>query len=481
MPPLKRFAPLAIFILLALLLCACGQTDIASVDPAPTPALSTKLVAAARSESETAAAGTLPKLNTDDHIPYLTSPFLTRIMPDEPLKRGDAIEALYTLLENPIEGACSFSDVAEGSELYEALRCMTAWGVVSDSAGEFRPNDMLSRAQLMTMLARFYPPLPADMDEPYVGSFRRRSADVERLPEDTIPAFEDTTDHWAAAAIENAVDRGWIEPGGKFYPDAAVTRAEFCHILNRVLGRSGDLAVILLSGEYTSYFDLPADHEYYADVLEASCVHEFYYSDENMEYWCSETLEPGFHRAGGRLYYVQEDGSLLRNAWLEQWEFDENGCYTTGLDDLDEIVRGILLEIDADNKSDRDALRAAFLYCTHDHIYIYHNWYTYGFDGVHDEFSFRARRFFESGGGYCYDYAAGFGILARALGYNCYIVKAQVNEYYAPHGFVVIPEDGVNYIYDPELESARPARHADFGLFRITNYSIYDYWYTPWW
>ena len=45
----------------------------------------------------------------------------------------------------------------------------------------------------------------------------------------------------------------------------------------------------------------------------------------------------------------------------------------------------------------------------------------------------------------------------------------------------MIPEDGINYIYDPEMESTRPWRHADFGLFRITNGSIYNYWYSPWW
>lgn len=479
--PVKRWALIAIFILLALALCACGQTDITALEPEATPTLSTKLIAAQREPSETVQAGTLPQLETDRHIVYLEPIKFNCFAPDQPMRRGDAIESLYTLLKNPIEGRCSFADVDEDDELYEALCCMTAWGVVSDSTGDFNPTGLLSRAQLVSMLAHFYPAAPDDdVQAPYVGSFQRRSAEVERVPQDDAPAFSDIDGHWAATAIENAVARGWIDPGGKFYPDAAVTRAEFCHILNRVLGRHGDTAVVQLSGEYASYTDLPADHEYFSDVLEASCAHKFVFDENGTECWRSETLEPGFQRVGGKLYYVQEDGTLLRNASLQQWDFDENGCYTTGVEETDAMLQSILLSLGTDDMSQSDALRKVYLYCTHGRSYIYHNYYTYGFDGVNDEFAFRALLFFKAGGGYCYDFAAGFGLLARSLGYNCYIVKATVNQYYAPHGFVVIPENGTNYIYDPELESQRDYI-SDYGLYRIVNHTIFNYWYDPWW
>lgn len=479
--PVKRGALIAIFILLALALCGCVQTDIAAVEPEATPALSSKLLASQREQSETVQAGTLPKLAADTHIVYLEPIKFNRFAPDQPMRRGDAIKSLYALLENPIEGRCSFADVDEDDELYEALCCLTAWGVVSDSTGDFNPGGLLSRAQLMSMLSHFYPAAPSDdVPEPYVGSFHRRSADVERVPQSEPIPFNDTDGHWAQAAIENALERGWIDGGGKFHPDAAVTRAEFCHILNRVMGRHGDEAVALLSGEYASYTDVPADHEYFSDVLEASCEHKYYYNESGIERWCSETLTSGFQRVGGKLYYVQDDGSLLRNASYKQWYFDENGCYTTGVAETDEMLQSILLSLGTDDMSQSQALRKAYLYCTRGRSYIYHNYYTYGFDGVNDEFAFRALLFFKSGGGYCYDFAAGFGLLARSLGYDCYIVKATVNQYYAPHGFVVIPENGVNYIYDPELESQRDYI-ADYGLYRITNHSIFDYWYDPWW
>lgn len=492
---LKRAALIAIFILLALVLSACGETALEAVAPEATPTLSSKLLASVRTESDTRQAGSLPRFVTDEHIAYLqpnrTGEELNRtdkplrqsndlIQPDEPLCRGDAVMALYKLTENRVQGGCSFSDVSEDDALYKALCCMTGWGVVTDSTGEFNPDGLCSRAQLVTMLSRYYPPEAEDVEAPYVGSFRRRSAEMERVGEMDIPSFADTVGHWASEAVENAVDRGWIDAGGKFYPDAAVTRGEFCRIMNRVLGRRGDEAMAVLSGEYDFFSDLPSYHEYYADVLEATCSHEYYYGDDGVERWSSEALEEGLHRAGGRLYYVQADGTLLRNGSVQQWDFDEDGCYTTGVEELDDMICDILLQLGTDNMSQSEALRAAYLYCTHGHTYIYHNWYTYGFDGVHDENAFRALRFFKSWGGYCYDFAAGFGLLARALGYNCYIVQAQVNQYYAPHGWVVIPENGINYIYDPELESQRDYI-SDFGLFRVTNHAVFHYWYTPWW
>ncbi len=476
---MKRCALLAIFILLALLLTGCARTEIVALEPEPTPCVSVKRMAGERESAPEA--GSLPHFITEEHILYLEPVLDGCIAPDAPITRGDACRALYKLLENPIEGGCSFSDIDESDALYDIVSCLTAWGIVSDSTGEFDPRGMLSRAQLVTMLARFYPPEPEERPaEPYIGTFRRRSAEVERVPSEPTPEFSDTENHWAEAAIRNAARRGWVEAGGRFYPDAAVTRAEFCRILNRALDRHGDEAAALLSGRGGLFRDLPDDHADYADVLEASCPHEFLYED-GRECWRSRTLEPGLHRAAGRLYYVREDGSVLRSGRVGQWDFDENGRYTTGVAELDDVIRGILLELGTDGMSDDDALRAAYLYCTHGRTYIYHSWQSYGFDGAHDEFAFRALLFFKAGGGYCYDYAAGFGLLARALGFNAYIVKAQVNEYYAPHGFVVIPEDGINYIYDPEMESTRPWRHADFGLFRITNGSIYNYWYTPWW
>lgn len=421
----------------------------------------------------------VPLLNREEHIAYMAPEADGSFQPDGLLTRGQVAQMLYTLLKNPKEGACSFSDIGPDDACYEAVAGLTAWGVFSDSAGSFRPDDLISRAQLFTMLKAFYP-LSETESLPYVGSFLRRQGQFEApemLP--GIASFSDIAGHWAQAAIESAVALDWLDPGGAFGPDVAVTRAEFCQTMNRILGRSGDEGTILVSGAFTLYSDVPADHPSFADIMEASCSHD-YESENGAEVWLGFPLEPGFHRLLGRLYYVNENGRLLRNTRYLNWDFDANGRYTTGLAEVDDLISQILLELGTDDMSASQALRAAYRRCVRGPVYIKIPWVGDYPDYEHLEYAYRTQRFFVYGGGNCYDYAAAFGLLARALGFNAYIVQAQINQYYADHSWVVIPENGVNFIYDPEMESTR-SRHYGYDLFRIYNHSIYNYWYSPWW
>jgi len=476
---MKKYIRPGLLLLMLMLLGGCGRTIVAH-EPAATPSLSSYLIASRR-DPEGRPVG-LPTLETDSHTPYMSALLKNYFYPDRPVTRVQLCRILYPLMTNPVEGSCRFSDMPETDPDYEAVACLTAWGIFTDSDGEFRPDDMLSRAQLVSILSRFYP-APGDTDAlPRMGSFLKHRLTVEK-PAEPTPAFTDIAGHWAQAAIQNAADRGWIEAGGKFYPDAAVTRSELCRILNRVLDRNCDEAAVILMGSYSGFTDVPSTNSFYGDIMEATQEHSYIRDENGVELWPCEALEPGFHRVLGRLYYVKEDGTLFRNEDYGLLHFDENGRYTTGLPELDDAIAEIFLELGTDDMSQSEALREAYLYCTHDHVYINHNWYSYGFtDYYNDQFPRRALKFIQTGGGQCYDYAACFGLMARNLGYyDAYIVKAEVNQYYAPHGWVVIPEDGVNYIYDPELESTRPGRHADFGLYAIENFDVYSYWYTPWW
>ncbi len=463
---------LAIFIILALCLSGCGPrlqplgdgTALFEAPPTPDPS----------------ARHNLPRLETGEHIPYMAPLSDDTFGPEELVTRGEAAQMLYTLLANPIEGHCSFGDIFPKDDCYEAVAGLAAWGVIADSTGDFNPEALFSRAQLVTMLSAFYPP-DGQGKAPYVGSFLRREAEHESasiLP--GIASFSDTAGHWSAGAVENAVARGWIEPGGEFGPDVAVTRAEFCRILNTVLGRRADVGTVTLSPDIPKFSDVPASHEAYGDIMEACTVHEYIPMD-GFEVWQGFPLTPGFHRVQGQLYFVDSEGQLVRNQSISNWRFDENGRYTTGVAEVDAKLAEVLQSLGADDMADWQALQAAYNYCVQGKVYIKHPWPSYGCEDDRDEHAYRALRFMETGGGTCYDFAAAFGLLARSLGYHCYIVFAQINQFYAPHGWVVIPEGGVNYIYDPEMEATRPWRHDGFDLYRITNHSIYHYWYSPWW
>ncbi|MBD3922391.1 5'-nucleotidase C-terminal domain-containing protein [Paenibacillus sp. PR3] len=74
----------------------------------------------------------------------------------------------------------------------------------------------------------------------------------------TAVSFEDVAvDYWAAAGIQNAVERGIASgyPDGTFRPDGATTRAEFAAMLGRAFGLKGDAANA--SAKFTDWSRVP--------------------------------------------------------------------------------------------------------------------------------------------------------------------------------------------------------------------------------
>jgi hypothetical protein len=75
--------------------------------------------------------------------------------------------------------------------------------------------------------------------------------------------FSDTAGHWAHDYINTAVSEGIIEgyPDGRFRPDKAVTRAEFCAMVNKALGNNGTANI--------TFRDVDHNDWYYGDVAKA--------------------------------------------------------------------------------------------------------------------------------------------------------------------------------------------------------------------
>lgn len=402
-----------------------------------------------------------PQLDTDEHRVYLSADEDGLIHPDQTVTRGETAQILYSLMLNPVEGKCDFADIPEDHPLRPALECLICWDVISYGTGDFRPDDPITRAELVTMLEAFY---PAD--------------------ESAGTSFSDMEGHWAAAAAENALTRGWIDASENFDPSGSIRRDEFCRLMNRAMGRCCDSAAVILSEDYPAPFrDLGPTSLYYEDMMEAACAHEFQ-MENGAECWTlSQSLPTGLHHSYGRLYCVDENGTVLRSTNYEEvWDFAADGRYTTGVTALDELITEILCQIIQPYMEGDEDLREAYLYVKRDHEYARIPWTLYNCPEDSLEYQYRALRFLPGDSGCCYDYACAFGYLARALGYKAYIVYGEINENYEAHGWVIIPEDGVDYMYDPEMEDVRDWRHFDFDLFRLQNgWRPYMYWYEPWW
>lgn len=190
-------------------------------------------------------------LKTGDHDPYLAGYAGDYFRPNRKMTRADVCEMLYTLLkEKPTDLSYNFTDVQESDSYGPAVAAMNALGVVSGvSADRFAPNSLVTRAQFVLMLAKFF-----------------EKAEVE--PE---PSFTDITpEHWAYKSIGVAESRGWISgySDGTFRPNANITRAQITVMINVALERRGE--GYAADRDTQKFVDVAKDSWCYLDVTEAA-------------------------------------------------------------------------------------------------------------------------------------------------------------------------------------------------------------------
>lgn len=358
--------------------------------------------------------------------------------PENGVTKRELCEMLCPLLEGLLPGEAEFTDLQEGDKGYETVASMYAAGLLPEQAGEpFGPDEQTTRKELAYILRRLAEALTAEEAER-----------TERLAED--------------------VSAGLSVPDTDPVTDEYITRAELAAVLVRLADREVRGTALFIAER------LPRDMHWgdYAWDYVADAVTEGDVPDP----------EPGVHRIYGWLYATWEDGSLVTDMDYGVWTFGMDGRYTTGSAELDEYLEEYLAESGAEDLPDEEALQAAYLYVKYNYVYqiLPEDMEGEGVGEMGWEYE-RALRFFRYGGGPCYGYAAAFGLMARALGRTAYIVSAEVNEYHGQHAFVVIPEGDTDYIYDVELEATRQERHADLELYRMLNYTIYNYWYESDW
>lgn len=365
----------------------------------------------------------MPELETGQHIAYMPLPFETGMFaPDNALtvlQLAECAVSLFAVEVEPTEAFVSVSSLSlESADVLKTLGVMT--GSSLNPLKEARVRDMVS------VFAAFYP--------------RGPEFSFAHIPEDD-PDY---------AAFCTAASLGWFDGGtGDLDPDAVVTRGEAAHFINRVLGR-GSMA---LDEDMSGFFaDVPPGHPYRNDIIEAAVLHTYRMAD-GAEKWTAAVavprLETGLYRSGTLLRCIDEDGYAVINGEWGGFEFDEDGVYTCGMPELDELVQDVLIELGAGEMEDMDALRAAYNYTRDSFSYLRRNYYDPGAEGWGEQ---EAYTMLSTGMGNCYCYAAAFYELSRALGFDARLISGFVASNRSPHGWVEFDIDGERYICDTELE-----------------------------
>lgn len=233
-------------------------------------------------------------LNTEDHFAYIIGypkdyrtgeptddESLWPVEPQGDITRAEVATIFFRMLTDDARSenwsqTNDYTDVASTDWYNNAISTLSNMGIISgDPSGAFRPDDSITRAEF-TKIA--------------VGFFDKAGDYVDGTYDDV------SSSDWYADFIDAAVDLGLIEgyPDGTIRPEATITRAEACTIVNRTLGRVPDKDHLLPADEMRVWPDNSDTNEwYYAQIQEATNSHDYeWIGEENdqIENW-TEKLE----------------------------------------------------------------------------------------------------------------------------------------------------------------------------------------------
>ena len=217
-----------------------------------------------------------------DHVWFVRGYPDGSFRPGQSITRAEVSMILWRLLDSEAkfaERTNDFSDVNNGWYA-RAVSYLAFRGIVAGYPdGTFRPNAPITRAELVTMMSRFW-----DLDDSGTNNF----SDVA-----------DT--HWAIAYIINASAKGWVEgfPDGTFRPGNATSRAEAVTVINRVLERVANPTTINyhLNGYVYErldtnrlFNDITNAHWAFYNIMEAAIEHEFELDAQGREIWTEVSI-----------------------------------------------------------------------------------------------------------------------------------------------------------------------------------------------
>lgn len=378
------------------------------------------------------------ELNKEDHNPFISGS-KGLFLAGGNLTRAQTSQIIYNLIVDKYEGIVfpnNFPDVVEHSWYETPVILLNNMGVINGySDGTFRPNANITRAEFVTILAKFFP------EEKGTNSY----VDVEK-------------DSWAEKAIITATVNGWVSgyEGNKFMPGKFITRAEAVKIMNKALGREPDKKSIN-SIKRIIFPDLKKSHWAYYEILEASIGHYYKFNEDGSETWSyfdipQTSMSEGIHYIDGEVYYVKRDGNFAADEVINGWQYDSECKYTSGDVEVDRMIKELIVKLSTPEMSRMEILHKLYDYTCSDLGYR-----TSGkVDAGETDWELRfAKEMLTNGKSNCYGYAAVIAMFARQLGYEAYGISGQCydTDKWVLHGWTDVYVDGELYLCDSEMEA----------------------------
>ena len=222
-------------------------------------------------------------LNTTDHFGYIIGYEDGTVKPNAGITRAEVATIFFRLLTDEARERFwsetnAYTDVADGSWYNNAISTLSNIGILGGyEDGTFRPNASITRAEFAKIAVSFFD-----------------WADIEAANN-----FVDVRDSaWYANYVAVAAKIGLIEGygGNVFRPDATITRAEACTIINRTLGRAPDADHLLPVSQMNTWPDnSDTGVWYYAQIQEATNSHDYRWLGD-IEQWTAKLPEPDWDK-----------------------------------------------------------------------------------------------------------------------------------------------------------------------------------------
>ena len=222
-------------------------------------------------------------LNTTDHVSYIIGYSDGTVKPNAGITRAEVATIFFRLLtdgarERFWSEANTYSDVAAGSWYNIAVSTLSNMGILGGyEDGTFRPNASITRAEFAKIAVSFF-----DWADVYA-----------------VNGFVDVRGSaWYADYVAVAAELGLIEGygGNVFRPDATITRAEACTIINRTLGRNPDADHLLPVAQMNTWPDnSDTGVWYYAQIQEATNSHDYRWIC-SVEQWTAKLADPDWDK-----------------------------------------------------------------------------------------------------------------------------------------------------------------------------------------
>ena len=222
-------------------------------------------------------------LNTTDHVSYIIGYEDGTVKPNAGITRAEVATIFFRLLtdgarERFWSETNAYSDVAAGSWYNIAVSTLSNMGILGGyEDGTFRPNASITRAEFAKIAVSFF-----DWADVYA-----------------VNSFVDVRDSaWYANYVAVAAEIGLIEGygGNVFRPDATITRAEACTIINRTLGRAPDADHLLPVAQMNTWPDnSDTGVWYYAQIQEATNSHDYRWLGD-IEQWTAKLADPDWDK-----------------------------------------------------------------------------------------------------------------------------------------------------------------------------------------